>query len=151
MFWPNDWNSRGEMEVSYIVRIDTQLVGLSQYLNSFNSVFSFTYLVQMKPAGWLSGPIVFPPCLSAVRKGLFWQMVLDTPACESRLCLPPPFYPMTVIPWPCVGPEDMSPMVLSALGRMDPGSSIRRFQLRDIWAHGVIFRGWNIAPGGSSP
>lgn len=34
MFWPNDWKRRGEMEVSFIIRIDTQLVGLPQYLNS---------------------------------------------------------------------------------------------------------------------
>ena len=72
MFWPSDWNRRGEMEVSFIIRIDTQLVGLPQYLNNFNSIFSFTYLVQMKPPGQLSGPIVFPPCLSAVQEGLFW-------------------------------------------------------------------------------
>ena len=59
------------MEVSFIIRIDTQLVGLLQYLDSFNSIFSYIYLVQMRPPGRLSGPIVFPPCLSALRGDFF--------------------------------------------------------------------------------
>ena len=44
MFWPNDWNRQGETEVRFIIRIDAQLVGLPQYLNSFNSVFSFSLI-----------------------------------------------------------------------------------------------------------
>ena len=42
-------------------------------------------------------------------------------------------------------------MVLSALWRMDPGRGVCRFQLRDVWAPGVISRRGNTAPGGLSP
>lgn len=60
MFWPNDWKRRGEMEVSFIIRIDTQLAGLPQYLNSL-ILFSFSLSTNETP--WLA---VWPHSLPAL-------------------------------------------------------------------------------------